>query len=80
MADIFWADVPPRADSGPPRTIWSCPADGRTHDVRLVGEPVAVWLQWHEGRKRTTPCTGGGCPPSFHTIASIPLSRPPSGD
>ncbi len=49
----------PHASPGP--DTWSTPHDGRTYFVRILGDPVTVWLHWLDRAKRTTPCTGLEC-------------------
>ena len=58
---IFWAEGPLRPHANPGPDSWSCPADGSTYFVRILGDPVPVWLHWLEQAKRTVPCTGHEC-------------------
>lgn len=42
----------PHASPGP--DTWATPADGHTYFVRILGDPVPVWLHWLESRRRRT--------------------------
>ncbi len=60
----------PHASPGP--DTWSTPHDGRTFFVRILGDPVPVWLHWIEPPPQQDTISVPSCRQK-HAFASVRL-------